>query len=277
MNPGPFLSPATHSLRYDRVRFKASHNSYAKKIPLEEQLTFHHSHPHRRGFRGLELDVHQDRKGCTWCVRHLIGDCSRVHRNRKKARRRGPDCLGHWFRELVDWSDANPGHDVITLTLDLKRIVRRETFGEDFDELLTQSGLDKSRLFTPEELTGPWPTLGELAGRFIACLSGFEGVKANYARQPGRLCFADRSLGPGKRPKANDPRLFLNYNWREFEVGQGNVFRRPRNRPFVVRAYNLRKDPALGSWDVAARKGVNIMSTDWLRRLSVGSEPFVSI
>ena len=277
MSAGPFCSPATHPFRYDQVRFKASHNSYAKRISLEEQLTFHRSHPHRRGFRGLELDVHQDRKGCAWCVRHLIGDCSRVHRNRKRKTGRKRDCLGHWLRELAAWSEAHPGHDVITLTLDLKRVVRPGTFGDDFDTLLSTSGLDATRLFTPEEMTDSWPTLGELAGKFIVCLSGLKGVKSRYARQTGRLCFADISLGPGRRPKAGDPRLFLNYNWRAYEVDQGNVFRRPRSRPYVVRAYNLRKDVALGSWNIAEKKGINIMSTDWLRRLAVGAEPFVRI
>lgn len=277
MSAGPFHSPATHSLRYDQVRFKASHNSYAKKVSLEEQLTFNRDHPHRRGFRGLELDVHQDRKGCKWCVRHLIGNCARLHANRRKTGRGGPDCLGEWFGELATWSGANPGHDVITLTLDLKRVVRRDTFGDDFDELLSSAGLDATRLFSPGELTGPWPTLGELSGKFIACLSGLEKVKADYAARGGGLCFSDVAMGPGRRRKRGEERLFLNYNWREYEKGQGNVFRPPQDRAYVIRAYNLRKDVALGSWDVAERKGVNIMSTDWLRRLAVGSEPFVEI
>ena len=277
MSPGPFVSPSTHSFRYDQVRFKASHNSYAKKISLESQLTFDHSDPRRRGFRGLELDVHQDQKGCAWCVRHLVGDCVRVHRNRNKNGPEDPDCLGHWFEELTVWSESNPGHDVITLTIDLKRVVRPETFGDDFDALLSGSGLDEARLFTPADMTGGWPTLGDLTGRFIACLSGLESVKSDYARQTGRLCFADVSLGPDRTPPVDDPRLFLNYNWRDYERGQGNRFRRPVGRPYIVRAYSLRKDEALGSWNVAEMMGVNIMSTDWLRRLAVGSEPFAQI
>ena len=112
---------------------------------------------------------------------------------------------------------------------------------------------------------------------FVLCLSGKESVKAGYAMSSNRLCFADISLGPGRRRPAGDPRLFLNYNWREYEIGRGTTFRRLRGRPYMLRAYNLRRDPALGSWDGAERAGVNIMATDWLRRLSVGPEPFARI
>ena len=277
MNAGPFVSPAVHGLRYNEVRFKASHNSYAKKISLEEQLTFNRDKPAERGFRGVEIDVHQDTKGCTWCVRHLVGPCATIHRNRKKGGPAKPDCLGNWLGELKRWSDKHRDHDVVTVTLDLKKVVRPESFPKDFDAVVEGSGLDRSRLFTPMQLKDQWPTLGELRGRFILCLSGLEDIKSEYSRGSDRLCFADLSLGPGLRRPAGDGRVFLNYNWRDYEKDRGNVFRKPTGRPFVVRAYSLRKDVALGSWDVAEKKGINIMATEWLRRLSVGPDPFASI
>ncbi|NNF39227.1 MAG: hypothetical protein HKN71_11215 [Gemmatimonadetes bacterium] len=84
-------------------------------------------------------------------------------------------------------------------------------------------------------------------------------------------------MGPGKLPDPNDPRLFLNYNWREWETDTGHEFERPEGRPYVLRAYYLRKDPALGSWEGAVEAGVNVLATDWLSRLAVGSEPFDEI
>lgn len=277
MQSGPFVSPGTHALRYDEVRFKASHNSYAKSISIREQLRFDRRHPDRRGFRGLELDVHQDTRGCPWCVRHLRGPCKRVDRFGDAAPGVTGGCLEAWLTELRCWSEEDPDHDVVTLTLDLKRVTRPETFPEEFDGLLERVGLGASRVFTPAALTGRWPTLGELRGLFVLCLSGVESVKAQYAMRSDRLCFADIGLGPGKRRPAGDPRLFLNYNWREYEIGQGTTFRPPRGRPYVIRAYSLREDRALGSWDRAERARINIMSTDWLRRLGVGSEPFAAV
>ena len=182
-----------------------------------------------------------------------------------------------WLTYFARWSTDHADHDVVTLTLDIKRVVRPLTFPSDMDDLLRASGLEGARLFTPGEFQDVWPTLGELKGKFIVCLSGSESVKSDYATHAGRLCFADVSLGPGQLPPVGDQRLFLNYNWREFEIGSGNAFQRPSGRPYIVRAYGLRKDPALGSWNVAEAKGVNIMSTDWRRRLAVGSEPFAQI
>lgn len=277
MQPGPFVSPDTHDLRYNEARFKASHNSYDRAISIREQLRFDRDDPELHGFRGLELDVHQDTGGCDWCVRHEMGECARVERFGDAAPGVEGGCLSAWLTELRSWSDDDRSHDVITVTIDLKEVTRPETFRDDFDGVLRSVGFDDSRVFRPIEVTGHWPTLGEMRGLFVFCLSGMESVKSKYAMSSERLCFADISLEPGQRPPEGDPRLFININWRNFELGQGHTFERPTGRPYVVRAYSLRDDPALGSWDGAERAGVNVMATNLPRRLSVGNEPFARI
>ena len=67
------VSPETHSYTYNRVAFKASHNSYERnEMPITTQLNWSKTNPHQKGCRGLELDIHQSGNLWLWSVSHLL-------------------------------------------------------------------------------------------------------------------------------------------------------------------------------------------------------------
>ena len=98
------------------------------------------------------------------------------------------DRLGSWLRTIDRWSAANPRHAPITIALDLKdRLTDNGSFAQGDLARLNSELVDcLGGVFTPDELgNGPWPTLDALRGRVIVVLSGHEGTRHAYVRDPG--------------------------------------------------------------------------------------------
>ena len=254
-------------MMFSHVSFKAAHNSVDRdEIPVTEQLRNPTSRsPHQAGCRGLELDIHDAPNLWEWSVSHT-GPYN-------------PD-VNHQFRSylrlLASWSDSHRGHEPVLITIDIKPMVKSHTrFAREFDRLLAEE-LTDDRLFCPAELQQDapslveganaygWPTVDELSGRFILCLSGEEAVKKHYSRARNRRAFADIRVGHGaRRPGAKTgDRVFLNYradqtNWepdaRYFAGTDG----------FVTRLFGI-DDPA--TWARALAAEVNVLSTDRVRK-----------
>lgn len=96
--------------------------------------------------------------------------------------------LGAWLRAIEGWSAANPRHAPITVALDLKdRLTDNRSFAQGDLARLNAELLERfGGLFTPEQLgSDPWPTLDALRGRVIVVLSGHEGTRLGYVRDPG--------------------------------------------------------------------------------------------
>ena len=169
--------------RYNELVFRATHNSYAGAPSgdlgsLRRQLD--------RGVRFLELDVHDSEfASAGYRIGHASPGDGVVHGG---GNPRG-DGLGAWLGSVERWSDGNPRHAPITLALDLKdRLTDNRSFAQGNlarlnEELLEAFG---PRLFAAEQLTSdPWPTLEALRGRLIVVLSGDEGTRLGYVRDPG--------------------------------------------------------------------------------------------
>jgi hypothetical protein len=254
-------------MMYSHVAFKAAHNSVDRdEIPVTEQLRNPTSRsPHQAGCRGLELDIHDAPNLWEWSVSHTGPYNPDVNQQ-----------LFAYLRLLVSWSDGHRGHDPVFVTIDVKPMVKSPTrFAREFDRLLDRE-LGAKRLFTPAELQRDaatlveganrygWPTVDELRGRFIVCLSGEEVVKKHYSRARNRRAFADIRVGHGaRRPGAQaGDRVVVNYradqtNWerdaRHFAATDG----------FLTRLYGI-DDPV--TWQRALGAGVNILSTDRVRK-----------
>jgi hypothetical protein len=98
------------------------------------------------------------------------------------------DGLGAWLRTIESWSAANPLHAPIAVALDLKdRLTDNRSFAEGDLARLNAELLERLEgLFTAEELGGdPWPTVDALRGRVVVVLSGHEGTRIAYVRDPG--------------------------------------------------------------------------------------------
>jgi Phosphoinositide phospholipase C, Ca2+-dependent len=263
---GEVSFPATHPASYHEVAFKASHNSYARKEqPITEQIPFDRAEPEQAGCRGLELDIAPSETVRRWSVAHS----SKYKPEAPQLRR----CLRH----LSQWSDNNPGHDVITLTLDIKRVpAELGRFPRLLDDYIARD-LDPAMLFSPSELLGDhdtlleaipgsWPTLGDLTGRFVICLSGAETAKKRYAESsPDRLCFADRKISPNRELPMRDLewRVFLNIDMGAWLPRLDKLRDIATQYPFVKRAYFVNEEPR---WNAARSARLNIIATDKIRQ-----------
>lgn len=253
------------SSMYSRVSFKASHNSYTRsEQPVTDQLDRPPTKsPHQAGCRGLELDLVESHRLWHWSVKH-DGEYDG-----------GTDMqLAAYLRHIRLWSSRFPDHDVITVTLDLKGTTKdTDDFAYFLDHTIDEH-LGADLLFTPGELQGKhkslvagaaahgWPTIPDLTGRFIMCLSGDERTKRAYAGSRTRLAFADLKVSAGTLPSATEgDRVFLN-----FDIGdsgwQEGVRAASRSHAFVSRVYTA-NDQA--TWSAALRSKANIVSTDKVR------------
>jgi hypothetical protein len=272
---------------YDRLSFKASHNSYDRDEDIHLQLAWDLTEPGQSGCRGLEFDInrHSDTSG---------GTSARYFQVSHDQGGEGPP-LAAYLGYLLSFHCNDQCHDPVLITLDIKSEdgaidvfpVELDTYlGEWFDtclllrpaELLRDRALD----LCANVARSGWPPLDECRGRFIFCLSGTESWKAFYAgEQPfERLCFADvdvadddRDVRPltGHRAIAN-MHVFSD----DFDVWRTSVrtFREARQ---IVRAYEFNSS---GIWSKGMAAGVNVLATDQVRGhgwAGVGPEPFAML
>jgi hypothetical protein len=258
-----------HGARYNQVVFKASHNSYQRaEQPITKQIPFDTEKPHQCGCRGLELDIRPNDDATEWSVGHFGGYEAEEEKQ-----------LRHYLGILDAWSVENPEHDVITVHLDLKGVPEDlGAFPAGLDAYIT-SVMDRDRIFTAGELLGDhenlreasragWPTLGELEGKFILCLSGNEDGKRSYATtDPGaRVCFADRLLGTDEDLPEEDlkHRVFLNVAMGEWMRTLPRLGELAQDESLVIRAF-FASQPDW--WNAARRYGVNVIGTDKVSQL----------
>lgn len=271
---------------YNQLAFKASHNSYQRDENIHEQLQWNAAQPYDGGCRGLEIDItrHSDKSGGTslrfFRVTHTQGGTG--------------DSLADYLGYLLSWHLADPGHDPVFVDLDIKSELGDEkTFPGEIDAYLGE-WFSTSLLYTPGDLLGKsdlelvayvqkngWPSLSDLAGKFIFCLSGYEKWKSYYADDSpkSRLCFADfdvdetassSPVSSGNRAVANLDLSTKNYKkWKD-------LVPKLRKQAFLVRGYVLNSSEL---WGDAQGAGVNVLSTDKVKNndwAKVGDEPFVS-
>ena len=264
---------------YHYAAFKASHNSYDKAEDLATQLSWDPTTPSRFGCRGLELDLHQDGNSNRWSVSHTGGYDPAPARQ-----------LASYLGNLRAWSEASPAHDPVTVHLDLKG-AGQVASGADLLDRYIDDALGSGRLFRPGDLLGAgtdlvaaaskgWPTLGEMRGRFLLCLTGKESWKRQYSeRQPRvRLSFADLELDADS--SAPNPttgsRVFLNLHYAPPLTLKPALKWIRENQAFVSRVYRINSQTA---WAHVQPPGANIIATDTLTGgawAAVGSEPFAS-
>jgi hypothetical protein len=270
------------NLRYNEVSMKAAHNSYQRDEVLVDQLAWSPAQPYQAGCRALELDISQSGSGNLWSVGHKDG-YERDYRQ-----------LSQFLNELSVWSRNNRMHDVITVHLDLKHV--EVNFVQQLDDYIRDNlhvGIITT-VYRPGELMGHepalamgaekngWPTLDQLRGKFIFCLSGNGQAKDRYARTDpkNRLCFADKDISDTDR---NDPQsdvcVFFNYNLFSDNINKwGPVFSRVAgSRKAILRGYVLNGE---GLWKAALDYGCHLLATDKIRNYhwaAVGLSPFVRL
>lgn len=266
------------SLPYNQVSMKAAHNSYQRDEEFIDQLTWHPNKPYNGGCRALELDISQSKDGKQWSVGHKSSYDGHYRQ------------LSQFLSELSVYSRNNPGHDVVTLHLDLKHV--ECDFPDKLDTYI-RGHLDvdlATKVYTPGALMQDaatlsqgaekygWPSLSDLKSHFIICLSGDKEAKETYARTnpKSRLCFADKDMKQDEDPRDED-RVFFNYHLFSDDKNKWQpVFRRAASRKnVIIRGYVLNgKD----LWNAALDSGCNLLATDKISNhdwAKVGDTPFV--
>jgi hypothetical protein len=268
-------------LPYNEVSFKAAHNSEERDESIIEQIEFHPEDPSNAGCRALELDMAQSNDGLQWSVSHSSTyDPSYPQ-------------LSQYLRQLREYGEQNPGHDPIAMYLDLKRVTT-EQFPAQLDQYIRDylGGDAGTPIYPPRLLMRDaqtlaegarrygWPTVGELRGLFIFCLTGSRDAKARYAvTDPAdRLCFADKDEDPSADPSSDD-RVFFNYHLysSDFDKWCPVFMRAAPRRDAIIRAFVLNGETL---WNNALTCGCHVLATDKIKGHSwakVGDAPFVKL
>ncbi|HVR95009.1 MAG TPA: Ca2+-dependent phosphoinositide-specific phospholipase C [Thermoanaerobaculia bacterium] len=277
---------------YNLSQQKGSHNTEQRNETLAQALFFDSQQPYQGGCRNLEFDL-------------VLPETD------LGANDDWPSTLQHggsydWklatlydaLMILHDWHLANPGHDVVTVTLDLKNAPGSDaTYTAKVEETFTAT-LGAENLYTPGMLQRDaatllagaraygWPSVDDLRNKFILVFTGSDGDSAvarrrRYLSQDTRtrLAFVDidqRTAGNdvSKPPYTDGNRVFIS-----IEYGSSGwcdlATQAQAAGGFATRAYVLNSE---GDWDAAQQAGVNILATDKVSNYSwamVGDAPIV--
>jgi len=246
-----------YKLPYNKVTFKASHNSEELQASIIEQLN-------ETGCSGIELDVVQAKSKWAWCVQH-----EGRYTDKEKLQ------LSTFLQIIKKW--MNEKRRVITIHIDLKNAPLNNTeFPEHIDEYILKI-IPKAKIFQPKELIGDcknlvsgaqkngWPTLCELEGKIIICLTGHKKRKAIYAKTnpKERVCFSDIRVEINSRQYPLDlldgTCIFLNFKLNNADYDHEQVSRIAKEKAYVKRCFVV-NDAEL--WSKAQRSEFNIIATD---------------
>ncbi|MCG9792563.1 phosphatidylinositol-specific phospholipase C1-like protein [Flavobacterium algicola] len=247
------ISTINDQLKINKIQVIGSHNSYKKAIEpklyqfLESKDSLHQlkglQYEHisiveqlNMGLRNLEIDIYADSKGGKYAQPKglLLAAADQAYDEEGKMKKPGfkilhvpdidfrtayytfDDCL----LDLKKWSDANPGHTPIFITLEPKDGSKNQ-FGTEpeaftsslFDQvdqvIKTKLGTDK--IVTPDMVRGKfgtleqavlndnWPSLANAKGKFLFILDD-NGKKrdlyiSNHPSLKGRMVFVNAEPG----------------------------------------------------------------------------------
>ena len=277
-------------LTYAQVAFKASHNSYERdEQPVSTHFGALGVHTWEGRCRGIELDINLSGRNWLWSVNHIGGYGGSADQQ-----------LTAYLADLSRWHKANPDHQVVTITLDLKgdgcldqAATVPSALSSQLDAVLREAFPDA--IFRPRDLQGNsptllegaanWPSLKVLTGKFIVFLSGSSSVKRLYAEGADgeACCFLDRKFSPGDtfKPEETADIVFYNFDvdaWSSPTLARQlkTVVRQiAEDGRCIVRGYLINNVQA---WKDARDAGFTILTTDKVRAhawATVGAEPFM--
>lgn len=249
-------------IRYNQVRQKASHNSYQRDEGLYDQFLYWR-------LRSMEVDIHNGKTGRqsltgNWYVYHtdVVDSGTTV------------DKLSDVMTVLQGLQLAVPDHEVATVVIDLKDDFDSTHTIEDLDNMILSS-LGAERVFTPGDLSpgsndlqsavsGGWPRLEDLRGKFIFILTG-GGVgsstdklnvyvdNGNTANQ--RAAFIAPEISGSSDVTAKDYVIFFNLEMSQASSLGPTVF----SSGFVSRVFSA---DSQDDWNKAVSGKIHLIATD---------------
>jgi hypothetical protein len=272
-------------MKYNQASLKQSHNSYDRREDSHVSLLFHPNNPDHAGCRALEYDIwrHSDETGGRsvgyFTVAHDSGD--------------GPP-FASYLGNLLSWHLADPLHDVVFVTVDIKSSAgSKEVFPDEIDEYLRE-WFSAGLMFSPRDLSpasddlvahvraNGWPEVESMRGKFVFCLSGNASWKSYYARTKvrSRLCFADIDFAGDKAVTVPSSGQQIIYS-AKLELDDADSWSKSiaalRAANLITRGYILNAEDV---WTKAKRAKLNVFATDKITGhdwAQVGSRPFVAL
>ncbi|MFO8058131.1 MAG: Ca2+-dependent phosphoinositide-specific phospholipase C [bacterium] len=229
-------------LFYNQVRWKSSHNSYAKDAGIKKQLGEYR-------FRSIEFDLHA-KKDLLGIKRAPAGDWFVFHE--LIDRKTNCELLSQCLAEIAEFHRQNPRHHVITVFFDIKDGLHEKSghSGADLYRALKE-GLPEDSIEAPADLmhdcpgaanlqeavTGDgchWPALSALRGRFILVVASGRNklTRAGYDPHRHPVFLVSTDLAPGGISR-NPDRVFFNMR------GPKPFGQELKKAGFVARAYGL--------------------------------------
>ncbi|EAS45852.1 hypothetical protein C9J48_05910 [Photobacterium profundum] len=203
------------TVKYNEAYWSRPHNTFenSKFSSLGDALN--------QGYRAIELDIFPNSSYTNIFVSH---DFISNRNNHCGGDKYFMDCL----KDIKNWSNANPDHDVISLQLDMKDFVISPTWDSNNGFKTLKSMLDNvlgSKIYRPKDLkayvgdsdirrgvaTQGWPELGSLKGKVI--VFGLAGPIGNKNQTQSRMIdvIGGDNMPLFICPEATDPSHFV-YN-----------------------------------------------------------------
>ncbi len=261
-------------LGFDKIIFKASHNSYERDETLSEQLKFNSNKPYNCGCMGLELDI--------WRHSSAYTPSQSINKNYFTVSHTTPGSttLSSYFNQILEWHNGNPKHNVVLITLDIKSSEGGyDNFHNEIDTYL-KCYFNENLIFKPKQLiknaalslcenvinTG-WPAISasELIGKFIFCLSGNKDWKSTYAKTNlnARYCFSD--LDKSDSDDAVSPPIkgdIVFFNFHIYDKNKGiwlNTIPLFAKKRLITRAFIANSE---NNWNNCIKANVSAIATD---------------
>jgi Phosphoinositide phospholipase C, Ca2+-dependent len=271
---------------YNRLTFKASHNSYESPYSMHQLLSWDQTQPYKFGCRGLEIDF----------TRHSDDSLGRSIGYFQVTHKQGGSGLplAYYLGQFLSYHLNHPQHDPIFITLCIKsQDGSIEPFPQEMDNYL-RTWFYEPAIFRPKKMlvkgmdlfrsveANGWPSGGEIRNHFFLCLSGTEAWKAFYADSDieQRLCFADIDF-PDDQPNPaffrSGNRIIANMNVFTDDFPYWKIAVTELHRAgMLVRGYRVNSHELWGKSLVAH---LNVIATDDVESkwANVGSEPFEPI
>jgi hypothetical protein len=290
--------------RYNEVRQISSHNSYdidGIKPGLKEQAD--------QGVRSFELDMHKSLWSGGGNYPH--SDWGIYHTSVIQSAGDHCQTLKGCLIQLKDWHDQHPDHEIITLWLQMgKKLDGSEDMwetGGHFPVDLDNRRLEKDlagMLYTPVKLLQRctqatniqeavkicgWPTLSELAGKFLVVLQGNNQAAQNYLHhvnsyhgdpnvgkegyQGNKVSFVAFDITNGQETNQHPDAVFFN-----LEKTNVSEAKKIYENKFVSRVWEIKNQ---SEWNNARKNYVHHLCTDHVsvdlfvpRAVDANGEPF---
>ena len=261
------------NLKYNQVIFKASSNCTKNRKALEEQLAFNPNVPDNCGCLSLEFRAwrHSTPFNPYKSIEPDFFTMSQFTTN-------GTSLSIH-LKKLLEWHNATPNHYPVLINLDINSLNGIDANFHDEIDTYLKCYFGKELIFKPGQLiknsslslaenvkNHGWPTLSQMRGKFIFCLTGNSDRKNKYANTDieKRYCFSEGVIYTLKEIPEKGNIVFFSTIYAPYQPYK-ELFRKKldyyHDANYITRLYNVNSSDG---WEYAISHNFSVIATDRL-------------